>query len=384
MKKKNNVKSTLQIHSQAKVEFYEKYLKRYLQILCLSKYIKQINIYDVFCGMGIYEDGGKGSPVVAFDVIKQLRSENNMFTETKISLIVNDKSKECVERVKNYIDTNNQNCCSNRYYNYDVEQMFDTVQQEVSKTASNTRNMIFIDPYGYKTIKKETLYHLMENGKTEIILFLPISHMHRFTQKAIQDEDTSQYAPLRQFVNSFFDENHKMRNEKVDVMEYIQFISEALKFQNKFHTTSYYIERDAANHFALFFMSSHIFGFEKILEVKWMLDEDAGHGFKIPKQQRGLFDDIFAEEAKNKNAEKLESILLQSLIEPKTNRQIYEITLANEFSPKHTTEIFEKLQQQNPKFKVYDIKTGKEARKKAFYISWSNYKDDKVKFILEK
>jgi len=384
MGKKNDVKNTLQIHSQAKVEFYEKYLSRYLRILCLSKFIKQINIYDVFCGKGIYDDGGKGSPVVAFDVIKQLRNENNSFVETNISLIVNDKSKECVERVKNYIDINNQSFCSNRYYNYDVEQMFDTVQQEVSKKVSDTRNLIFIDPYGYKTIKKETLYKLMENGRTEIILFLPISHMHRFTQKAIQDEDTSQYAPLKQFVNSFFDESHRMINEKVDVMEYIQFISEALKFQNKFYTTSYYLERDATNHFALFFMSSHIFGFEKILEVKWTLDEDAGRGFKIPKQQKGLFDDIFAEEAKNRNAEKLESILLPYIIEPKTNKQIYEVTLKNEFLPKHATEIFEKLQQQDPKFKVYDMNTGKEARKKAFYISWSNYKEDKVKFILEK
>jgi hypothetical protein len=262
--------------------------------------------------------------------------------------------------------------------------MFNVVQQEVSRTASDTRNIIFIDPYGYKNIKKETLYHLMENSKTEIILFLPISHMHRFTQIAMQDEETSQYAPLRTFVNSFFPENHKMMTEKVNVMEYIQFISEALKYQRKFYTTSYYIERDATNHFALFFMTSHIFGFEKILDVKWTLDDEAGRGFKIPQQQKGLFDGEFAEETKNKNVQKLESILLQFLTEPKTNRQVYEFTLENEFLPKHTTEVFDKWQQHNPKFKVYDIKTRKEARKKSFYVSWSNYKDNKVKFILEK
>jgi three-Cys-motif partner protein len=68
---KKNVKNTLQIHSQAKIEFYEKYLNRYLRILCLSKFIKRINIYDVFCGMGIYEDGGKGSPIVAFEARKK-------------------------------------------------------------------------------------------------------------------------------------------------------------------------------------------------------------------------------------------------------------------------------------------------------------------------
>lgn len=381
-KKKNNVKDTLQIHSQAKVEFYEKYLIRYLRILCLAKPIKQINIYDVFCGMGIYEDGGKGSPIVAFDTIKKLYDENIQLGETKITLVVNDKSQERVNRVKDYIEKKNSNYCSVQYHNHDIKEMFDMVQQKVSKTHSNTRNLIFIDPYGYKDIKKEILYNLMENGKTEIILFLPISHMRRFTQKAIQDEETIQYIPLRQFVNSFFPENHDMIKEKVNVTEYIQHISEALKYQEQFYTTSYYIERDAVNYFALFFMSSHIFGFEKILEVKWQLDENDGRGFKIP-QSIGLFDKFFAEEDKNKNAEKLESILKRILNKPKTNRQIYEVTLKNEFLPKHTTEIFEKWQQENIKFKVLDLKTQEAARKKSFYISWKYYKEDKVKFILE-
>lgn len=133
-------------------------------------------------------------------------------------------------------------------------------------------------------------------------------------------------------------------------------------------------------------MSSHIFGFEKILEVKWQLDEETGRGFKIPQQQQSLFDDFFAEEIKNENAENLELILTTFLKESKTNRQIYELTLENEFLPKHTTEIFEKWQTANTKFKVHDLKTKKEARKKAFYVSWNHYKEkeDKVIFILEK
>ena len=386
MAKKTNVKNTLQIHSQAKLEFYATYLNRYLRILCLSQHIKVINIYDVFCGMGVYDDGGKGSPIVAFDTIEELTFDEQIKrTDTQISLVVNDKEKDKIERVKKYIESKNQNFCKVMYYNCDIEQMFNIVQEKVSITTADTRNLIFIDPYGYKNIKKEILYQLMANGRTEIILFLPISHMHRFTQKAMQDEDTVQYEPLRKLVNSFFDDNHAMVQRQLPVMDYIQFITEALKY-NRFYATSYYIERDAANYFALFFISSHIFGFQKILEIKWQLDEEAGRGFKItskqPKQQ-GFFDDFFAKETKDKNAAKLESILLDLLSEPKTNRQIYEETLKHEFLPKHTTEIFDKWQLDNPKFKVYDIQKGKKARKKAFYISWENYKIDKVQFKIE-
>ncbi|MDR1897712.1 MAG: three-Cys-motif partner protein TcmP [Prevotellaceae bacterium] len=379
--KSMDVKNTLQIHSQAKVMFYATYLNLYLRILCLAKPIERINIYDVFCGMGIYEDGGKGSPIAAFDTIKTLFADEKIRkSNTQITLIVNDKEPQKIDRVKNYIESNNQHYCTAKYYNYDIEQIFTTVIQEVSKTASNARNLIFIDPYGYKNIKNEILYQLMENRRTEIILFLPISHMHRFTQKAIQDEDTVQYEPLRNFVNSFFPPDHKMITQQLPVMEYIQCIKEALEY-NKFFTTSYYIERDATNYFALFFMSSHILGFEKILEVKWQLDEDAGRGFKLPKQQDDLFAELFAEETRNKNADRLEKILLYNLKEPKDNRQIYEIVLGHEFLPKHATEIFEKWQSNNTRFKVLDIQTGRDARKKSFYLS---RKEAKVIFLIEK
>jgi three-Cys-motif partner protein len=382
MTKKQNVKNTLQIHSQAKVEFYAEYLNRYLRILYSSEHIRQINIYDVFCGMGIYEDGGKGSPIVAFDAIKKFLSDEKLSkNSTKITLVVNDKEEKKIKKVKDYIDSQNQNICDVKYCNYDIEQMFPIVQQEVSKTKSDTRNLIFIDPYGYKDIKKEILFQLMGNKKTEIILFLPISHMHRFTQKSMQDEETTQYEPLRRFVNSFFSENHEMRQKQLSVMQYIQHITEALKFNDSFFATSYYIERDNTTYFALFFLSSNILGFQKILEVKWALDENSGRGFKIPQLQGNLFAKEFAEDTKNENANKLEKILLDNLTEPKTNRQIYEITLKSEFLPKHTTEIFEKWQKNNSKFKVTDIKTNKEARKHSFYIS---EKEDKVQFKIEK
>jgi len=370
MGKKNDVKNTLQIHSKAKIEFYAAYLKRYLKILYLAPTINHINIYDVFCGAGIYDDGGKGSPIVAFDAIKDLISDKNLKkTNTQISLIVNDNEQQKIEQVKKYIDVENQNFCNVIYHNCDIEQMFNIVQQKVSNSATNIRNLIFIDPYGYKNIKKEMLYQLMLNGRTEIILFLPISDMHRFTQKAIQDEETVQYEPLREFINSFFSDDHKMIKEHLPVMEYIQFIKDALKY-NKFYTTSYYIERDAARYFALFFMSSHILGFEKILEVKWHLDEENGRGFKIPPLQKGLFDEQFAQKTKEKNAIRLEAILLRLLTTPKNNKQIYEETLKCEFLPKHTNEIFNKWQN-DPKFKgfkVYDIETKNEAKKGAFYF----------------
>ena len=377
MAKKVDVKNTMQIHSKAKVDFYKTYLERYVAILCQSPYIRHIRIYDVFCGMGIYEDGGKGSPVVAYDTIKGIYEAHNITNDTEITLVVNDKSETRIAKVKEYFDSNKHSYCTVRPYNLEIGQLLQVILPEIHNTPNDTRNLVFIDPYGYKDIKKELLLELMGNGYTEVILFLPISHMQRFTNAAIQDEDAIiQYEPLRDFVYSFFpDTNHPIRQSTVKAKDYIRYVADALKFNDTFFATSYYIERDKANCFALFFMSSNIFGFEKILETKWALDEEHGGGFKLPDATGNLFEEEFALEAKNDNARRLKSILEEALKSPHTNNEIYEIVLRNEFLPKHANEVLRELQQNNPRFSVINIATGKSARKNSFYLSYPHYKE---------
>ena len=118
-------------------------------------------------------------------------------------------------------------------------------------------------------------------------------------------------------------------------------------------------------------MSSNILGFEKILETKWKLDEEHGGGFRLPEKEQtmDMFADEFALETKNENARRLRKILEEALKSPKTNNEVYELVVRNEFLPKHANEVLKDLQNTNPKFSVIDISTGKKARKNAFYLS---------------
>lgn len=382
MKNKIDSKKIMLAHSEAKVEFFKKYLERYLRILYLAQGIDEINIFDVFCGTGIYDNGKKGSPIVAFDSIKKLREEH--VHSKRINLFVNDSKGEKVSAVQNYIDSNNQNYCNVEYRNQAAEMMFEEISKIISNQNRNVRNLIFIDPYGYKEIKKATLETLLDKGITEIILFLPISQMQRFTTKAIESE-LEPYKPLKEFVYSFFSNSHPIRNQKVSALEYIKYLKVVLNF-NKYFSASYYIERDESNHFGLFFVSPHIYGIQKILEVKWILDEEEGQGFKQITPQLTLFGEQTKQIAKENNYERLEKILKASLKTPKTNWDIYEIILRNEFLPKHANEIFKNWQENESNFKVTEIDTNKPARKNAFYVNWENYKNNssnpKVKFTL--
>jgi len=387
--KKENAKELQLQHSQAKVEFYGEYLKRYLRILCNVDFIKQINIYDIFCGRGIYKDGKKGSAITAFDIIKNLRNDKNKVYKTPISLFFNDIKTNYTDNIKEYIDKVKNCYCNVEYSNLDTEDIIKNILYKVSKTNNNTRNLIFIDPYGYKKISKDKLFNIMENGKTEIILFLPISQIQRFSQKAMvekanKSEEAQKYIRLIEFIESFFDENHNIRNKKVSQLEYIRHISDALKLDGKYFVTSYHIYRyknvGGESYFALFFMSSNIKGFEKVLEVKWKLDESNGQGFNKQEDQIDMFESQNKETVKERHYKKLESILKCELKTPKSNLEMYEIILRNEYLPKHANEIFKKWQNENNNFKVIDIDSKKEARKNSFYLTDEHHK---VNFTLE-
>ena len=379
---KTNVKTSLQPHSKAKVDFLKSYLGRYLRILNRVSYIQKINLFDVFCGMGIYDDGGKGSPIVIAEAICEIaKTEPNLLQ--KISLHLNDADKIKIENVEKHIEQNNLNPFTIHYYNSDIQAMFTTVLREANQNIQSIFNLAFIDPYGYKEIKRDVLVSLLQNKHTEIILFLPISHMYRFTKVAQTDTEKTQYKPLRDFIESFFVENHPIRTQQVHTPhDYINYLKDAFSFKNNRFSASYFIERNETNFNALFFMTSHIYGLEKILEVKWQLNDENGKGFTQPKPAT-LFDDYFVNEAKENNAEKLKQIILNELENRDlTNVEMYRLVLQNEFLPKHANEILKELQNSN-QISVVDEGTNISARKGSFYLGYDAHKNTTSRVIIK-
>jgi len=92
-------------HSEVKVRLLKLYLERYLNILSNSKYIGDVHIYDLFCGEGIYDDGGKGSPLIILETIKNIHfaSKANGRELSKFNSLFNDIDKEKVKKVEEYI-----------------------------------------------------------------------------------------------------------------------------------------------------------------------------------------------------------------------------------------------------------------------------------------
>jgi three-Cys-motif partner protein len=366
---KRDPKKFILPHSEAKLKLYNEYLKRYLRILSSSPYTKQINIYDIFCGTGIYDDGKHGSPILAFETIHKtieyLSSKN--IDVPKIRLIVNDGEQDNILKVKKHLEGENINdICELEFHGHNSEIIFNSVVHSLSVQQNGCRNLVFIDPYGYKDIHKSDLLRILKDGKSEVILFLPVSHMYRFLRKSFTSEDDKIYEKLRDFILDFFPQGYnKFKNRNYDVFNFIEEVKIALSVNGDYYSSSFYIQRNRTNYNAIFFITPNLLGLEKLIEVKWELDVKEGKGFK-KQQDRGLFDKEPFESFKFD----LENYLLRN--KDITNKDLYLFTLLNERPIPHTNQLL-KILRENGKIKVINLIDGT-INNKGFYVNYKSYK----------
>ncbi len=375
--KKLNVKTNLLDHSQAKVKLLSEYLKRYLSIISNDGYTEQINIYDLFCGQGLYENEGHGSPLVILKSVK-----DNYFTiinqksnkKPKINCIFNDIDITKTKILINAIDEKKlyyKNIGNLTISNNDYQEEIKKLKIEFNK-FKNEKAFVFIDPYGYKELKANDIKELIGNHKkSEILLWLPIQFMYRFS-----DKETPEVLK-----NLILDLNI---NEEVKKSENVWDFIYSLKkgFQNhlgeNYFVDSFTLKKEENTVFCLYFFTSHIKGYEKMLESKWEIDTEEGRGWEYS----GNAPSLFFEQKTNKLEDLIKTYIKSG---KRYNFDLYLFTLREGFLIKHTNEILTSLQNQG----VLDViltESETPARKKSFYIKYMKPDDDnknKVYFVLK-
>lgn len=360
-----NAQTNLLEHSEAKVRLYGEYLSAYLSVLGEVSTIQKVLLFDVLCGEGIYENGAKGSPLIALDVLEQHYSRQGN-TRPKLEILFNDleysqieKNTPKIDRVKRF----SQKYSLPKTVKIDFSQKdYEQVLPELIAKVNNqnkVKALFFIDPYGYKGIKPADLENILSNGNTEILLFLPIAQMYRFKDPALEKK-TSGSEPLRLFLSELFKTTPNF-SSVYDFISQLKKQFRAYLSPHKIYVDTFSIERDASNIYCLFFFTSSIRGYEKMLETKWRVDPTSGKGFTREKTLSFL-----NEVEMSGYDKKLENYIFES--KHRTNQEIFEFGLGNGFLPKHSNEILKLLREKHIGFEVFPL-DDKPVRKSATYIS---------------
>lgn len=364
-KKKSDSKVIMLEHSKAKVELFQRYWSIYLSILNRVGFISKLYLFDLFSGEGMYENGGKGSPIVAMEAIKNVYFANGKkCKDTEVTFNDNGKSKIepgtlKIDRIKSFVSKifKPKNVKIN-FRNIDYGEI---VKESISKLNSlkdSERALVFIDPWGYKEIYVKDIQDVLKNKKTELILFLPVSFMYRFAHKAFTEEEFPGGQPLKKLLESLFDN---------DIPKYdnvFQFINAMKKqFRAKVpvkYVDTFTIQRDNSNYFCLFFFTDNETGYEKMLSTKWKIDEQHGNGFRIQdKNQLSLFGGTYY----NSYPDDLKKLLTDK--GALTNHNLRSFGLDQGFLPRHTNEVLVSLKNKGL-IEINSLDGGKAGN---FYIS---------------
>ena len=355
-------------HSEIKVRLLSLYLERYFNVLNQSPYTNDVNVYDLFCSEGIYENGGKGSPICILEIIKGIYEENLKKGKAgKFNCLFNDNDRGKIAKLKATItrlNLHNPAMGSLEYREKVYKEILNDVLNDI-KGFQSKKGFIFIDPYGYKDIQVKDIKELLKSKKTEVLLFLPTQFMFRFEKNG-----TPQC--LKDFISELLPANEWPKS--ATGLGFIDTLKDAFRrsIGSEYFVDSFIITRDKNQFFCLFFFTSHIYGFDKMLDAKWKIDEEEGRGWNCED------DSLFSQVEKMPNVMKFERNLIEFLrLGDRTNSEIYVFTLHNGHLPKHATHVLSKFQTDNKL--LVTTKNGSIARKGSFYINYKDYKGDPEK-----
>jgi len=364
-------------HSKAKVDLFGRYLSIYLNVISRVPFIKKIFLYDLFAGEGKYLNDEKGSPVVAMECIRNHFFSNNE-TCPNIDVWFNDSEKSeiepelyKIERVKKFVaeifKPQNVNV---EYSQIEYTEVIKTVIGQLLKIKDSERALLFIDPWGYKEIDPKELKDVVKNGKTEVLLFLPISFMYRFADKALSDDSFAGGKPLEKFLSELFEDKIPDTNNQLRFIGEVK--SQFKKYLGISYVDTFTIERGNKNFFSLFFFTSNKTGYYKMLDAKWDLDEESGRGFRLGNSNQGsIFDEITAVDYTSMVRDFLES---RSII---TNQDLFDFGLDNGFLPKHTKRVLDDLKTNN---QIELVSLDREPAR-SYYIDDNHKRKVQIKFI---
>lgn len=354
-------------HSEIKIKLLKLYLEKYMIVLSNAFGKREIDVYDVFCSEGVYENGIEGSPIIILNIINDIFPRYK--ERIKFNCYFNDLDPTKTSKLSNIIS--NKNLDKNLSLLTISNKNYQDLKLEIinQRKSNNHKAFVFIDPYDYKNITISDIQGLLNDGNTEVLLFLPTQFMYRFEKKGTP-------FVLYDFLNQVMNEEDLQKSE--NGIDFINNLRDGFASKlNRHYVDAFIITRELNQFFALFFFTSHIYGFEKFLEAKWTIDEEEGRGWSPNDSKEDLFSDLTIKP----NIDKFETEFLNFLKDERSNIEIHNFTIMNRHLPKHANSVLGNLQSAD-KLEISMI-DGSKIRKKAFYIGWNEIKTGIIKCFIK-
>lgn len=319
--------------TKAKLDIYKAYIVRYLNVLkmAFSRYGNGKNtvyIADLFAGPGKDENGNPGSPSILLDYISQTYLQG-----LNLNICFNEANAENADKLERFVK--NHKAYKQPGINIDVQRKkYEDLLPLIKKKHQNIsyyKRFFFLDPFGYKEIHLADIRDVLDDGNTELLLFLPVSFIYRFKSR----DDI--YKPIKAFLSDFVSTpiDNIVGNDRKFIQEILHTLR--IKLDNIFVDSFIIQDNSGKGHNCLIYFSRSRKGLEKFVEAKWEIDKNEGSGYdKINATMESFLETFYKDALKNALTNYLKGA-------KKDNIEIRNFCYENGFLPRHGTAVLQQL-----------------------------------------
>jgi three-Cys-motif partner protein len=338
--------------TQIKLELYSEYLTEWIPVFISAHkpFVKVVNIFDFFAGVGRDSNGNPGSPIIAINALMKYKELLGR-SDISINIYLNDKELKYSERLKANIEGlefDKQNIRVH-FLNMDFIHAYQTLKPKMKNAA----NLIFLDQFGIKYVDKPMFLDLINLKTTDIIFFVSSSTFKRFS------EDENVHSILG------FDIEKIKKLHPTEIHRFVHKTYDSFIPNDINYCIAPFSIKKGSNIYGLIFGSGHPLGIEKFLDICWQKDRIAGEanfdieGSKIDVNAPFMFQEMNVPKKIDLFQTNLrEAILKKELI---SDREVFAYMLNNGFTSEHIKPVIQKLKDENkitlknPSFKASTV-----------------------------
>jgi len=240
-----------------KIKYVSTYVEKWLYVMAHNN-PPAINFIDCMCNAGIYRDGDIGTSMLVLELfIKVAKAHENI----KFNLFLNDKNKDrldIIQEIINKFHTTKLKNLAIHIENKDVnDYLSDTNYFSGNCKSFGSATLLFVDPYDFGTVKKQSLIAFLKEYYCELFFNL-------FTSDFIRNSKDEQNN--KKIIECWGNEVAQIKTND----EFVNYIRNELKVGNIKNTFAYAFRiMTNAEIYQILFFTPHIRGLEKIKEAYW-------------------------------------------------------------------------------------------------------------------
>jgi three-Cys-motif partner protein len=238
-----------------------------------------VRIYDGFAGPGVYAGGESGSPLILMRALCTNPRLRGRWDRVDYELHFVEKDRERAEILTGKLEELELALRNGPGWSERVKWRVTCGNYEEhlppAVPGRDSALFLFLDPFGYSHAPMTLTRDLVQQPKSDTLIFLPLSFVNRFAGR-----DGQQRALDRFFGTPAWRDVPDGHSRPARLLELFE---EQLRSAGLEWVRPFRLKPDRSNEYWIVGGSSHLRGFASIKEAYWAVDRVNGQGFKAPR-----------------------------------------------------------------------------------------------------